>query len=179
LTLGTPRRVSASSMTSSWYSDPWWTSSIATAPVTASAPAGPSPPAAAYAAHSVRVGRMRFPPAPMRCEATSARKRSGVLTASWSESSTRARSSASDGSASVWTGSMRPTLRSGGNKLQAGVVYQHLGKCRDSDGGLLSFGPEFRDLPDTLSNRSQRPKSFPVPNGVQGDADAELLPRGG
>ena len=28
-------------------------------------------------------------------------------------------------------------------------------------------------------HRSQRPKSFPVPNGVQGDADAELLPRGG
>ena len=39
---GTPRRVSASSITSSWYSDPRWTSSTATAPVTASSAAAPS-----------------------------------------------------------------------------------------------------------------------------------------
>src|SRR5215207_2042909 len=127
---------------------------MATAPVTASAAAGPFPPTAAYAAHSVSVGRIRFPPAPMRCDATSARKRSGVRTASWSESSTRARSPASDGSASVWTGSIRLTLRSGGNKLQAGVVYQHLGKYGDAGRGPVGSGPEFRGLPDTLNTAS-------------------------
>ena len=41
LTLGTPRRVSASSITSSWYSEPMWTSSTAVAPVTASSARGP------------------------------------------------------------------------------------------------------------------------------------------
>ena len=40
LTDGTPRRVSASSMTSSWYSDPRCTSSTAVAPVTTAAEAG-------------------------------------------------------------------------------------------------------------------------------------------
>src|SRR2546430_11478437 len=43
------------------------------------------------------------------------------------------------------------TLFRSGNKLQAGVVYQLLGKCRDSGGGPVRYGPEFRDLPDTLS----------------------------
>ena len=45
-TLGTPRRVSASSITSSWYSEPRWTSSTATPPVTASSDTGPTPLAA-------------------------------------------------------------------------------------------------------------------------------------
>ena len=49
LTLGTPRRVSASSITSSWCSEPRWTSSHATPPVTTSSLTGSSPPAAAYA----------------------------------------------------------------------------------------------------------------------------------
>ncbi len=47
LTDGTPRRVSASSITSSWYSEPRCTSSTLTAPVTASAELGPVEPMAA------------------------------------------------------------------------------------------------------------------------------------
>ncbi len=97
-TLGTPRRVSASSITSSWYSDPRCTSSTATAPVIASSEAGPgSLPVhpAAYAAQSAKVGRMRFPPALIKWAATSPRKGSGERTDSWSEVSTRARSAAS------------------------------------------------------------------------------------
>ena len=48
-TLGTPRRVSASSITSSWYSEPRWTSSTAAPPVIASsdAPVAPCAPRAA------------------------------------------------------------------------------------------------------------------------------------
>jgi len=49
---------------------------IATAPVTASSDAGRFEPLAAYAAHSVNVGRIRFPPALTRCPATSPKKRS-------------------------------------------------------------------------------------------------------
>src|SRR5437763_13093966 len=64
LTLGTPRRVVASSITSSWYSEPRWTSSHATPPVTASPDADPAaPPVQAHMAHNVRVGRSRLPPA--------------------------------------------------------------------------------------------------------------------
>jgi cyclic beta-1,2-glucan synthetase len=44
-TLGTPRRVSASSITSSWYSEPRCTSSTATAPVTTSSVDGAGAPA--------------------------------------------------------------------------------------------------------------------------------------
>ncbi len=65
-TEGTPRRVSASSITSSWYSDPRWTSSTATAPVTTSSDTARFEPVAAYAAHNVNVGRIRFPPAAIR-----------------------------------------------------------------------------------------------------------------
>ena len=80
-TLGTPRRVSASSITSSWYSEPRCTSSQATAPVSASADAAWFEPLVlAYEEHNVRVGRRRFPPAPMRWVATSARNGSDVLT---------------------------------------------------------------------------------------------------
>ena len=42
-TLGTPRRVSASSMTSSWYSEPRCTSSTDTEPVIAASAAGVGP----------------------------------------------------------------------------------------------------------------------------------------
>ena len=42
----------------------------------------PAPSVLAYAAHRVRVGRSRLPPAPMRWVATSARNGSGVLTES-------------------------------------------------------------------------------------------------
>ena len=100
LTLSTPRRVDASSMTSSWYSDPRCTSSTATAPVTTSSETG-SPGPAAYPAHRARAGRIRLPPAPMRWEATSVRNGSPVWTELRRAASTRTRSSASQGSPST------------------------------------------------------------------------------
>ena len=50
-TLGTPRRVSASSITSSWYSDPRCTSSTDAPPVTAFGSSPRRSPVTAYAAH--------------------------------------------------------------------------------------------------------------------------------
>ena len=62
-TLGTPRRVSASSITSSWYSEPRCTSSTDAPPVTASSRGRRAAPRGARRpAHSVRVGRRRLPP---------------------------------------------------------------------------------------------------------------------
>ena len=103
---GTPRRVSASSMTSSWYSEPRCTSSTLTAPVTASDDAASPAPAAAYAAQRVSTGRIRFPPAVTRWDATSSRKRSGLRTASRRASSTRTRSADSGASSRVSAGRM-------------------------------------------------------------------------
>jgi hypothetical protein len=60
---GTPRRVSASSITSSWYSEPIWTSSTEMPPVITSS-VTTAPPAAAAAIATT--GRNRFPPAPTR-----------------------------------------------------------------------------------------------------------------
>ena len=102
-TLGTPRRVSASSITSSWYSDPRWTSSTATAPVIAASVAGPTP-WAAYPVQRVSAGRRRFPPAFTRWAATSPRKGSSDRTAAASSVSTRSRSVASGSSPSAASG---------------------------------------------------------------------------
>ena len=71
LTLSTPRRVSASSITSSWHSEPTCTSSTETPPritsgVTARATAAGSW-ARAAADATVKSGRARLPPAVMRC----------------------------------------------------------------------------------------------------------------
>ena len=83
-TLGTPRRVSASSITSSWYSEPRCTSSHGdgAGDRVGGCRRRSAPSVLAYAAQSVSVGRRRLPPAPMRWVATSARNGSGVLTES-------------------------------------------------------------------------------------------------
>ena len=60
--LGTPRRRSASSMTSSWYSEARWVISMAWAAVTTSS-VTPSP---SWAVSSVSMGRTRLPPASSR-----------------------------------------------------------------------------------------------------------------
>ena len=92
-TVSTPRRVSASSMTSSWYSEPG-------APVrtrhrpgrTSSEARSPSTCAPATAS----TGRRRLPPATMRWEAISLRYGSGVTTASCIADSMRRRSRSID-----------------------------------------------------------------------------------
>jgi hypothetical protein len=62
LALGAPRRTSASSMTSSWYSVARWVSSTTTAAGTT--PAAPGSPKCA--ARIVSSGRNRLPPASTR-----------------------------------------------------------------------------------------------------------------
>ena len=93
LTVSTPRRVSASSITSSWYSDPRWTSSQATPPRTTSSDAGVPP---TWAAVMATTGRRRLPPATTRWEAISVRYGSELRTASCSATSIRPRSASID-----------------------------------------------------------------------------------
>ncbi len=93
LTLSTPRRVSASSMTSSWHNEPTCTSSTDTPPrmtssLTQRAMAAASGASAAAEATANR-GRARFPPAVMRCEPICAMSSSSAATAVRRASSTR------------------------------------------------------------------------------------------
>jgi hypothetical protein len=107
LTLATPWRVAASSITSSWWSEPTWTSSHATPPVTASseitspmsAPAGTQP-AAVAADTAPSSGRSRLPPALTRCEAISFIAGSSDSTAASNRFSTRSCSAGIAGSSS-------------------------------------------------------------------------------
>ena len=94
LALWTPLREPASSITSSWYSEPMWTSSTETAPCTTLSPA-PDPVEAAAVNKSA--GRRRFPPAFTRYAATSLSNGSGDATAFCSSDSTLARLSSSPG----------------------------------------------------------------------------------
>ncbi len=63
-----PRRMDASSITSSWYSVARWISSTTAAAVITSSRSGCGP---TWAASSVNSGRNRFPPASMRCNEVS------------------------------------------------------------------------------------------------------------
>src|SRR6478752_7259695 len=102
-----PRRRSASSITSSWYSVARWISSTtADATITSSASGrGPTP-----AATSVNNGRNRLPPACMRCDAASVTKPNSLISSRSSSSSTRAKPDATlaerSGSASSMPASM-------------------------------------------------------------------------
>ena len=87
LTLSTPRRVSASSITSSWHSEPTCTSSTETPPritssVTTAATAAASG-ASAAAEATVNSGRARLPPALMRWPPIWAISSSSAAVASW------------------------------------------------------------------------------------------------
>ena len=87
LALGAPRRTSASSITSSWYSVPRWVSSTTTADWTTS----PLPPVPNWAAIAASSGRNRLPPASTRCRAACATSGSSLCTAARNRSSTTAR----------------------------------------------------------------------------------------
>lgn len=73
---------------------------------------------AAYAAHRVRVGRSRLPPAATRWDATSPRKRSSWSTEPRSSDSTRSRSSRSGARSNVSNGRMGATVRTRGARSQ-------------------------------------------------------------
>ena len=146
-TVSTPRRVGASSMTSSWYSDPVCTSSQAMPPWTASSLAGPS---AICAATRVSTGRRRLPPATMRWEAMSLRYASGVRTDSTSAASMRSTSPGMPGSVKNGSCAM------GGKARSAGVSTTNSAPDIPGAGvtGVTANGP---DGPLSLPRCSRRP----------------------
>ena len=130
LTLSTPRRVSASSMTSSWHSEPTWTSSTATPPritssVTAASMAAASGARAAAEATANR-GRARFPPAVMRWPPIWAISSSSAATAAIRASSTRAGSPAMPGRRRSGLSDTAPHARSGSPTHRKPSIRAHL-----------------------------------------------------
>ncbi len=109
LTLSTLRRMVASSMTSSWYSEARWTSSTATAPIRSSSVASLVP---AVAVARASRGRSRLPPAEIRCVVTSSKKPSPVTTEALSRGSSRRSPSCRRGRPRASVGFTLPNVRS-------------------------------------------------------------------
>ena len=131
-TLGTPRRVSASSITSSWYSEPRCTSSTETPPVIGVVRRPVRGPWRRRPAQTARAGRSRLPPAAIRWPATSERKGSSARTEARSAASTRSMSGAIGAKPRASSGDMRRRVRRAGNKDQAGSAEGETSRNRRS-----------------------------------------------